>query len=159
MPDILTLTSKVGAPHHSGTKGFTLIELLVAIFLLTFGLLGLAALQGQALRGTGMGGNTTVANKMVRDVADRILKNAANVAAYNGMNTNTGVRPNCPAIIPTPVCAQDFADWQNAMTSLPRGVLQIANTVGATFDTATVTISWQDAIGSHTVVLPMQVAP
>lgn len=140
-------------------RGFTLIELLVAVFLLAFGGLGLAALQGQALRATGMGGFTTTANKIVRDAADRIIRNAANVNAYNGMNPNTGVRPNCLAINPTPICAQDFADWQNAIAGLPQGVLQITTAAAGNFNTATVTVTWQDAMGNHTVVLPVQVAP
>jgi len=155
---ILTLMRKKAVGYRSNTKGFTLIELMVAVFLLTFGLLGLAALQGQALRATGMGGNTTVANKIVRDAADRMTRNAANVGAYNGMNTNTNARPNCPNIALTPLCAQDFADWQNAVINLPQGVLQIATIAGGNFTTAIVNVNWTDAMGFHPVVLPVQVA-
>ena len=158
MPEILTMTKKIAIEYRSDTRGFTLIELMVAVFLLTFGLLGLAALQGQALRATGMGGSTTVANKIVRDAADRMIRNAANVGAYNGMDTGTNARPNCPNIAPTPVCAQDFADWQNVITNLPQGVLQVVSVPGGNFETATVTVTWRDAMGNHTVALPVQVA-
>ncbi len=145
--------------HDLGMKGFSLIELMIAIFLLTFGLLGFAALQGQALRATGTSGSATTANMIVRDAADRILRNAENVGAYNAMNTRTGARPNCPVINPTPVCAQDFTDWQNAVAALPQGVLQITTTPGANFDAVAVTVQWQDPMGSHTVVQPIEVAP
>ena len=141
------------------TKGFTLIEVMVALVILEFGLLGLAAMQAQALRATSMGGNVAIANTIARDVAERIMKNALNVGAYDLMATNTGLRPNCPNLAPPPVCAQDFNDWQNTITNLPQGVLQISSTVGATFDTVVMTVSWQDGMGSHSINTPIQVAP
>jgi type IV pilus assembly protein PilV len=143
----------------SSEAGFTLLEVLIAIFVLTFGLLGLASMQSQAMRATGMGGNISIANNMVWNAAERIHKNSANVGAYNGMNTSTGAKLNCPNISPAPVCSQDFSDWQSAITTLPSGVLQITSVVGATFDTVIVSVTWRDAVGNHTVSLPIQVAP
>ena len=141
------------------TKGFTLLEVMVSLVILEVGLLGLAAMQGQALRATGMGGNVAIANTIARDVAERIMKNARNVGAYDLMATDTGLRPNCPNIAPPPVCEQDFTDWQNTITNLPQGVLQISSTVGAAFDSVIMTISWQDGMGSHSINIPVQVAP
>jgi type IV pilus assembly protein PilV len=140
-------------------EAFTLLEVLIATFVLAFGLLGLASMQSQAMRATGMGGNLSIANNMVWNAAERIHKNSANVGAYNGMNTSTGAKVNCPNIIPAPVCSQDFLDWQSAITTLPNGVLQITSLVGATFDTVTVSVTWRDTMGSHSVSLPIQVAP
>lgn len=138
--------------------GFTLIEVLIAVFVLTVGLLGLAALQAQALRASGSSGATTTANALLRNVSDRILYNAANINAYSGMNTYTGVRPSCPALVPPAVCEQDFTNWQTAVTALPNGALQIAVIAGATFNTATATVTWQDRVGGHTMTIPIQVA-
>ena len=140
-------------------NGFTLLEVLIATLVLTFGLLGLASMQAQAIRSTGQGGNMSLANNMVWNAAERIHRNAANVGAYNGMNTSTGAKVNCPNIAPAPVCANDFSDWQKAITLLPNGLLQISSVVGTTFDTVTVSVSWSDAVGSHAVSLPIQVAP
>jgi type IV pilus assembly protein PilV len=140
-------------------NGFTLLEVLIATFVLGFGLLGLASMQAQAIRSTGQGGYMSIANNMVWNAAERIHRNAANVGAYNGMNTSTGAKVNCPNITPAPVCSQDFTDWQKAITSLPNGLLQISSVVGTTFDTVTVTVTWRDAVGSHTASLPIQVAP
>ena len=139
-------------------SGFTLIEVLVTIFVLTVGLLGLAALQAQALRASGSSGETTTANALLRNVTDRIIYNAANVNAYSGMNSATGARPNCPVLALPAVCEQDFTNWQAAVTALPGGVLQIAVIAGATFNTATATVTWQDQMGGHTMTIPIQVA-
>src|SRR3972149_5563493 len=124
-------------------SGFTLIEVLVTIFVLTVGLWGLAALQAQALRASGSSGETTTANSLLRNVTDRIIYNAANTNAYSGMNTTTGVRPNCPVLAPPAVCEQDFTNWRAAVTALPGGALQIAVIAGATFNTATATVTWR----------------
>ena len=142
---------------HDKAKGFTLIEVLVSITLLSIGLLGLASLQGQAFRATGMSQGSTMGNNLARNTIERILGNPGNVSAYDAMNTATGSRPNCPTLSPPLVCAQDFTDWQNTVSSLPQGVLQVSTTTGANFDTVTVTVSWQDAKGNHSVILPVQV--
>ncbi|MEW6682431.1 MAG: type IV pilus modification protein PilV [Nitrospirota bacterium] len=146
-------------PHRRGaTAGFTLIEVLITIFVLTVGLLGLAALQAQALRASGSGGAQTTANALLRNVADRILYNAGNINAYSGMDTSSGARPNCPVLIPAAVCQQDFTNWQSSVAALPSGRLTIAVVAGATFNTAVATVTWQDRMGGHTVTIPIQVA-
>lgn len=148
----------VQADRDRSSGGFTLLELMISLVVILVGLLGVATMQTQALKTIISGGNVTIANNLARNAAERILKNSANTGAYAGMNTSSGSRPNCPQLTPQPVCAQDFTEWQSRVTALPQGVLQVASTVGANFNTATVTISWQDAMGSHSVVLPMQVA-
>ncbi|MFQ5543049.1 MAG: type IV pilus modification protein PilV [Nitrospiria bacterium] len=140
-------------------RGFTFIEVLVAMFIVTFGLLALASMQVTALKGAAVGGNTTHANQLARDVVERVLKNATNVGSYDGMQTSTNQRQNCPTLVPSPACLQDFTVWQNTITALPNGDLTIASIPGPNFDTVNVNVSWQDPSGSHAVVLPFQVAP
>jgi len=140
-------------------NGFTLVEVMVAMLIITVGLLGLTAMQATALKATGMGGNTTVANNLTRDVAERIFKNASNVGAYEGMDTLSGATPNCPTLNPPPVCRQDFIDWQASASNLSQGRLRITSQVVAGFDSVLVTVSWQDAMGNHNAILPFQVAP
>lgn len=145
--------------HWRKQKGFTLLEVMISLLILEVGLLGLAGMQTQALQATGMGGNMAVANTLARDVSERIMKNARNVGSYDLMNTSTVALPNCPNLTPAPACAQDFSDWQNAVTNLPQGVLLITSAVGATFNTVTVSVRWLDSFGSHSVNIPLQVAP
>lgn len=141
-------------------KGFMLLEVLIGMLILTIGLLGLASMQGQALRATSMGGHTTLVNNIIRDVSDRIIKNATNVGSYDSMDTTgAGLKPNCPNIVPEPVCSIDFTDWQNTLANLPQGGLQITSVASANFDTVTVRVSWQDAMGNHSLSSSFMVAP
>jgi len=152
-------TERSHAWRCRGSQGFTLLELMIALVVLTIGMLGLATMQGMALKATASGGNITIANNLVRNAAERIVKNSANSGAYAGMNTSSGSRPNCPNLTPAPVCATDLTDWQLKVTGLPQGLLRVTSTAGATFDTVTVIGSWQDSMGQHSVTLPFQVAP
>lgn len=143
--------------HYGGNQGFTLLELMIALVVLSVGLLGLSAMQGIAIKGTASGGSATIANNLVRNAAERIMRNSANSGSYAGMNTSTGARPNCPNI--APACVADFAEWQARVTQLFNGVLTVSSTVGANFNTVTVIVTWSDAMGQHSVTLPLQVAP
>jgi len=147
------------ASRYCGNEGFTLLELMITLAILSIGLLGLATMQTTALKATVSGGKTTIANSLVRNAAERIIRNSANSGSYAGMNTGTGARPNCPSLTPPPVCSTDFTEWQTRVTRLPQGLMQVTSTAGANFDTVTVILSWQDTMGSHSVTLPLQVAP
>ena len=50
--------------HHESEAGFTLLEMLVAVVILAVGLLGMAALQGTALRGNNLGSTSTEAGSL-----------------------------------------------------------------------------------------------
>lgn len=147
------------ASRDRGSQGFTLLELMITLVILSVGLLGLATMQTQALKAIVSGGKITIANNLVRNAAERIIRNSANSGSYAGMNTGNGTRPNCPALTPPPACATDFTEWQSRVTRLPQGLLQVTSTAGASFDTVTVNLSWQDTMGSHSITLPLQVAP
>jgi len=140
-------------------RGFSLLEAVIALLILTVGLLGLASMQGQALRATDMGGNSAIAKSIAMDAMERIIRNSQNVRAYDGMSVANGTKPNCPNIAPLPACAIDFNDWQNMISSLPGGDLQISVNQGGNFDTVTVLVLWQDAMGTHTITVPLQIAP
>lgn len=147
-----------GVAPFRGSEGFTLLELMIALVVLSVGLLGVATMQATAIKATVSGGKITIANNLVRNAAERIVKNSVNSGSYGGMNTGTGAKPNCPNLMPPPVCAADFTEWQTQVAKLPQGLLQVTSTAGATFDTVTVFVNWQDTMGSHTVTLPLQVA-
>ena len=55
-----------------GQKGFTLLEVLIAILVLSIGLLGLAALQINALQSSYYSYQVSVANLAVKDVRERL---------------------------------------------------------------------------------------
>ncbi len=54
-------------------KGFTLLEVLVAISLLTFGLLGVAAMQAMAIKGNAFAGGVTEATTLAGDRMEYLM--------------------------------------------------------------------------------------
>jgi len=120
-------------------QGFTLIEVLVALLVLSFGLLGLAALQNTGLRGVHGSSLISQAGLLAYDMADRIRANP-DQAAYDGFETN------CPENIPaTPLVTADLAEWSCAVeTLLPAGEGSIARQVVDTITRYTITVEWRD---------------
>ena len=62
---------KYPAPSPVGSRGFTLIEALVALAVLSFGLLGVAAMQLKALQNAHMGYQRSVASLIAIDAQER----------------------------------------------------------------------------------------
>jgi len=97
------LTSHDSAPIkrvHQG--GFNLFEVLVALLVLSFGLLGLAALQNFSLKSTHQSFQRTQATLAMQDIIDRMRANAIAVNAGNYiLPAYTSVAPatstNCSA--------------------------------------------------------------
>lgn len=66
------------------TAGFTLIEILIAVVILSIGLLGMAGIQLQGLRGTTSSTLRSDATIMANDLAERIHANPGGVNHING---------------------------------------------------------------------------
>jgi len=145
------------------SKGFTLMEVLVAMVIAGTGLLAFATMQAAALKGENMSDSFTTANQILRNVSERVLKNATNVAAYDGMNLSgnpsSDLKLNCPTLDPVPACLRDFGDWENAILGLPNGILSISSVPSSNFQLVTASLIWQDVMGSHSISMPFQVAP
>ena len=73
--------------------GFTLIETMVALLVISVGMIGVAALHGQALSSSGVALRRSVAIGLASDIADRIRVNRAAGAAYQGAAADN----NCAA--------------------------------------------------------------
>ncbi|MGV6858181.1 MAG: type IV pilus modification protein PilV [bacterium] len=71
-------------------QGFTLIEVLVAIFVLSIGLLGLAALQMWAVKNTGNAFYRTQATLAANELAERIRANPEGRVAGSYDDNNVG---------------------------------------------------------------------
>jgi type IV pilus assembly protein PilV len=97
-----------------------LIEVLVAIVILAIGLLGLAALQSNGLRGSQESYLRTQATLLASDITDRMRANR--LAALNGdYDAAYGA-----VIAGTTIAAQDLIDWTGTVGGvLPLGQGQI----------------------------------
>jgi len=63
-------------------RGFSLLEVLIALVVLSVGLLGLAALQAEGLRGSSSAVQRTTAVNYASDIADRMRANRAGLGSY-----------------------------------------------------------------------------
>ena len=122
-------------------KGFTLIEVLIAVCLLAIAMLGLATLQSRGIRGNDVGNRTSQAIALAQDQLEQLIHSASG--------------GNFPLAAPSP---NPFPDANNPIseTGVAGGIFtrtwQLADPGPvANSQTITVTVSWNDLIGQHTV--------
>jgi type IV pilus assembly protein PilV len=145
--------TEIGLPHPQ--LGFTLIETMVALLVISVGMIGVAALHGQALSSSGVALRRSIAIGLASDIADRIRVNRAagiayeNAAADNGCASPTGDGgADCS---PAQMAAHDLFAWRAQIAqSLPGGQGAVDVDAAANPTTYTVTVSWSE---------PTQVAP
>src|SRR5207237_10025490 len=94
------------------SRGFTLIEVLISLLILTFGLLGLAALQGRAQQAEVESYQRAQALVLVQDMVDRInsTRKAAGCYAFTPMPDTGAVYAGTAAAAPT--CTGAFGTTQ-----------------------------------------------
>ena len=111
------------------TAGFTLIEVLIAVVILSIGLLGMAGIQLQGLRGTTSSNLRSDATILANDIAERIHANIDGVSVtgaavnehYSSVNT-TGI--NCAA--PPALCSATPGNPVVAACASPGGANSMA---------------------------------
>jgi type IV pilus assembly protein PilV len=114
------------ATRCSRSLGFTMLEVLVAILVIAIGLLGMAALQMNALRMGQSAYHRSVASQLAYDMSDRMRGNFAGVIAfgYNRTGVATDYADAVAACTTTAGCiAADLAkndayEWQQQVRAL-----------------------------------------
>lgn len=106
-------------------KGTTLMEVLVSLLVLSFGLLGMAGVQGVSLRGNQAAYYRTMATTLSGDIVERMR---ANIAAVDGGSYDDVVGVATASCFTAAGCtgaqmaAQDVLDWTAAVAAaLPLG--------------------------------------
>jgi type IV pilus assembly protein PilV len=134
--------------HASAQSGFSLIEVLVALVVLSVGLLGLAALQQNAVRFNHDAYLRSQATVLAYDIADRIRGNrqAATAEAYD--SAFAPMPPACNSVVAAgTVVAQDIGAWRRALTcALPAGNGQIDWDDAS--EILTITVQWDPSRGA-----------
>jgi len=118
-------------------RGVSLIEVLVTVVILAFGLLGLAGLQANSLRGNTSAYMRTQATFLAYDILDRMRSNRIEAVDNGAYDTSLGASPSGTSIAATEVSA-----WQTALNELPAGDGAI-DCVPAT-DVCYITVRWSD---------------
>jgi type IV pilus assembly protein PilV len=124
-------------------RGVSIVEALVALVVLSFAMLGIAAMYLESLRSNRTAQSRTLAVQLVNDLADRIRANRSGRGSY--VVARGAVPPaagkNCASADCTPaqVAAYDLEQWYAAVKSgLPRGTdntdpqIQVSYTAGTT---------------------------
>lgn len=93
---------------HQSEIGSTLIEVLIALLVLSVGLLGLAALQLNALRGVSDSSQRSQATWILQDIAERIRANP------DALDASYTTPANCGAV-PAKFCADHFQPGTGAV--------------------------------------------
>jgi len=114
--------------HKLNQKGFTLIEILIGLLILAIGLLGIAVMQINSVKGGSFGNNMTQASTLAQDKLE-YLKNLS----YTDSNLNSGQHDEGT------ISGTIFSRRYN-----------IAEDTGNSMKTITVTVQWTDS-ASHTV--------
>jgi type IV pilus assembly protein PilV len=134
-------------PSHTANTttegGFALLEVLIAVVVLSFGLLGLAALQVTAIKNNHSAHQRAQATVLAYDITDRMRANRDE--ALSG-SYNTAFSDAAPS--GTSMRDLDLAAWKTSLAArLPDGLGAI-NADAAT-GIVTVTLQWNDSRGTN----------
>lgn len=142
-------TGSMTPSNRFSLQGFSLIEVLVALFVLSIGLLGLAAMQTMALTADQGGYLRSQAVILAYDLLDRIRANPLGMA--NSMaNENYDQTPfptSYPTDCTTAACSYsdlatyDLVKWKGNVTNMMPSGNGTISVVGGSF---TITITWDD---------------
>lgn len=137
------------APPRRRAGGFTMVEALVALVVLAIGLLGIAALYLDSLRGGRTAIYRSQAVMAAADLADRIRNNRSAVAGYaTAFATTVATVAACETTAGCTAAEQaqnDLARWKAVLASvLPAGQGSVATTAG-TPNVYVITVQWTEA--------------
>lgn len=154
---------------HLRSRGFSLVEVLVALFVLSVGMMGVAALFVSSLQYSGSAILRTRAINLADDMADRIRANGISGASYvtaltdAGTNTkycsdtNTGTAATCTE---AELAIHDVYTWKQAIAGeslgLPGGQGSVAQNTATDPPTYTITISWTEREETNTYTTVIQ---
>lgn len=129
--------------------GFTLIETLVALLVLSVGLIGVAALHGQALAASSLALNRSQATVLAGEISDRIRGNRSAGIAYEAAAGDNGCDEPSESgggdCSPAEMAAHDLFLWQEQIAqTLPGGSGAVDVDTSAVPTSYTVTVSWDE---------------
>ncbi len=124
-------------------RGLSLLEAMIALVIISVGLLGIAALQINALKQNNSAYWHSKAVWIAHDMAERMRANSSVTNDYIGIDTATPYAQDCQAAPCTPaqMVVADAADWKAMVETLPSGRGIIRNPVANETEIA---VMWDD---------------
>ena len=126
-------------------KGFTLLEFLVTLLIVSFALLGIAALIGNSLKYNQSAGYRSEAVILAGDIIDRMRANRTAAEGTNPSPYTLGIAAATPTCgVASTIAACDLQIWRSELaTSFPSGTGSVA--LDAATNKVTVVVRWNDA--------------
>ena len=152
-----------GAKTCSGRtqRGVTLIEALITLFVLSVGLLGMAALQLVSIQENSSAFRHTQAIWFANDMADRMRANMVGVAGNSYDNVDTSTAPlaqSCTSsCTPTQIASMDIYEWDLQIKTLPGGFGTVTSDGGSP-ERFLIQVRWQDDITNIATTAPHRVS-
>jgi type IV pilus assembly protein PilV len=126
---------------NRSARGFTLLEVLIALLVLSFGLLGLAALQAYSVKANQSAHFRSQATALANMIMDSVRSNRGSLAAYYSDSYADFTCDDTPD--DTPPAAHDLGVWrQQIACQLPEGRGALAP---ISANEVAVCIRWSDA--------------
>ena len=127
-------------------NGFSMLEVLVTILVLSFGLLGMAALITAGMRSNNIAQYRSIATQQTQDIADRMRANLAGVRAgsYDALTATIPASDDCIAAEcnETQIAIYDHTLWNTANAAqLPGGLGTVAGNLAGGFQ---ITMMWTE---------------
>jgi type IV pilus assembly protein PilV len=130
-------------PQASRQQGLSLLEAMIALVIISVGLLGIAALQINALKQNNSAYWHSKAVWIAHDMAERMRANNSAIGAYHTIDTANAYAQDCETTACTPanMVIADAAEWKAMVETLPAGRGTISQpTTGKT----EITVMWDD---------------
>ena len=143
---MLIALDRQGTASRRGQFGVGLLELLIAVLILSFGILGITAMQSRALSYSQLSTFRSQATALTDDVLDRMRLDRKKVR--DGDWSSTLSQTSASYASATTLAGHELADWKNRVEQLlPNGSASIAT--GATTSSGepvhiTVQIQWAE---------------
>ncbi len=145
------------------SRGFGLVEVLAAVAVLTFGLLGIAAIQVQAKRANYEAIQRTAASTLANDIIERMRANLGDLQTYLNQGGQLGSgsiasapSPDCSAGAPCSsyeVALRDLWEWEQALDGVQERTSGGADTGGLSAPTGCISGPGTGGTGLYRVAI------
>jgi len=153
------MSHQLNYSDQASQVGFTMLEMLISMFVLSVGVLGVAALQLTTLENLQISHQNGIAAMLADDISERMLANAEEAASGSYIHSEAvNNPPDCEADDCTKgeLANFDVAEWQNNLAELLPSSAGSVERVGSTNDFL-VTVFWDDDLsGSTDLTCPPQ---
>lgn len=132
------------APGPRAMRGLSLIEVLVSVVIIAIGLLGIAAMQSMALRGSQSSLETSQAVMQTNSILEAMRANRPNAGQYNTAGMQCGI-PGGGTL-----AENDQRDWITALKGVMgqgAGDVTTCGQISGCPDACVVTVQWDDSRG------------